>query len=128
MDMAAKPFKDMGATLKWVLTGRLRNAKIRFYMESTITEINPGEVVIQKEPAGRMVDGDVVIEREDLLTKVPAGSLVFAAGYEPDETLLDQIKASGLPYLVIGDAKSTRRLKDAVAEGYLAGTQWVDEL
>ncbi|WP_319409424.1 NAD(P)/FAD-dependent oxidoreductase [uncultured Desulfosarcina sp.] len=128
VDMAAKPFKDMGATLKWVLTGRLRNAKIRFYMESTITEINPGEVVIQKEPAGRMVDGDVVIEREDLLTKVPAGSLVFAAGYEPDETLLDQIKASGLPYLVIGDAKSTRRLKDAVAEGYLAGTQWVDEL
>lgn len=128
VDMIAKPFKDMGATLKWVLTGRLRQANVQFYMESTITEIHPGEIVIQREPAGRMVEGDVVIEREDLLTKLPAGSLVFAAGYEKDETLLDQIKGSGLPYLVIGDAKATRRLKDAVAEGYLAGTQWVDAL
>ena len=126
VDMIAKPFKDMGATLKWVLTGRLRKAEVQFFMESTITEIQDGEVVVKKEPAGRMVDGDVVIERDDLVTRIPAKSLVFAAGFVPDDTLLDQVKASGLPYLVVGDAKATRRLKDAVAEGYRAGTEWVD--
>jgi 2,4-dienoyl-CoA reductase (NADPH2) len=128
VDMIAKPFKDMGATLKWVLTGRLREAEVRFYMESTVTEIRAGEVVVQKEPTGRMVDGDVVVDRDDLITRIPANSLVFAAGYVPNEDLHDQVKASGLPHLVIGDATATRRLKDAVAEGYLAGTQWVDEL
>ena len=126
VDMVSKPFKDMGATLKWVLTGRLREAKVRFFMNSTITQINAGQVVIRKEPDARMVDGDVVIEREDLVTKIPAKSLVFAVGYEADGVLLDQVKASGLPYHVIGDAKRTRRLKDAVAEGYRTATQWVN--
>ena len=55
-------------------------------------------------------------------------SLVFAAGYEPEDALLDQVKASGLPFTVIGDARAVRRLKDAVAEGYLAGTRWVENL
>ena len=127
VDMIARPFKDMGATLKWVLTGRLREANVKFYMASTITEISPGVVVIQKESEGRMVDGGMVIEHEDPLTKVPARSLVFAAGFQPDEELMDQVKESGLSYVRIGDAKSTRRLKDAVAEGYLAGTKWVEE-
>ncbi len=128
VDMIAKPFKDMGATLKWVLAGRLRKAKVQFFMESTIVEIKDGRVIIQKEPIARMVEEDVVIERDDLLTKVPAKSLVFAVGYEPEENLLDQVKSTGLPYIVLGDAKRTRRLKDAVAEGYMAGTQWVDGL
>ncbi len=40
VDMVAKPFADMGATLKWVMTGRLRKAKVRMFMESTISEIS----------------------------------------------------------------------------------------
>ncbi|MBI5895688.1 MAG: hypothetical protein HZB24_06695 [Desulfobacterales bacterium] len=53
---------------------------------------------------------------------------MLATGYVPDENLCDQIKTSGLPYLIIGDAKATRRLKDAIAEGYSAATAWVDTL
>ncbi|MBI5895689.1 MAG: FAD-dependent oxidoreductase [Desulfobacterales bacterium] len=56
VDVIAKPFKDMGATLKWVLTSRLRKAEVRFYLESTITEIHPGDENSGKQPgAGHRV-------------------------------------------------------------------------
>jgi 2,4-dienoyl-CoA reductase (NADPH2) len=128
VDQLPKPFKDMGATLKWVLTGRLKKAGIRLFMESTIVGIAHGEVTIQKETSAEIVNDDVVIGRDDPLTKVPLKSLVFATGYESNVTVLDQVKACGLPYLVIGDAKATRRLKDAIAEGHMAGTLWADNL
>jgi hypothetical protein len=85
-------------------------------------------VTIQKETSAEIVNDDVVIGRDDPLTKVPLKSLVFATGYESNVTVLDQVKACGLPYLVIGDAKATRRLKDAIAEGHMAGTLWADNL
>ena len=43
--------------------------------------IAAGYAVIQKETTADSIDGDVIIRREDQLTRVPVGSLVFAAGY-----------------------------------------------
>ena len=128
IDMLPKPFKDMGATLKWVLVGRLRKAKTKFYMESTIKEIVNGEVIIQKDTKADITDDDIIIRRDDQLTKIGIKSLIFAVGYQADNEIIDQVKNTGLPYYVIGDAKTTRRIKDSVAEGYQAATDWVDGL
>jgi len=128
VDLLPKPFTDMGATLKWVMTGRLRKAKVAFYMESTISEVHDGEVVVRHETTAHLEDAGVIISSDDQVTRLPAKSLIFAVGYVSEPDVVARAKASGLPWCQIGDAKSTRNLRDATVEGYLAGTQWVDTL
>lgn len=41
---------------------------------------------------------------------------------------LVEVKKTGIPYLVIGDAMKPRRIKEAVWEGYEAAATWVDGL
>lgn len=128
VDLVVKPFADMGATLKWVMTGRLRKAKVRFFMESTIAEIGKGEVRIKHDTTAEVGDGEVIISRDDPLTIVPAKSVIIAAGYISDDSMIDRIKGAGLPYTRTGDAIRSRNLRDAVHEGYKAATEWVDAL
>lgn len=126
VDLVAKPFTDMGATLKWVMTGRLRKAKVRMFMESTIAEIGKGVVHIKHDTTAVVSDGEVIIDRDDPLTVVPANSVVIAVGYISDDGMIDAIKRAGLPYVRTGDAIRSRNLRDAVLEGYKAATEWVD--
>jgi NADPH-dependent 2,4-dienoyl-CoA reductase/sulfur reductase-like enzyme len=126
VDLVAKPFADMGATLKWVMTGRLRKAKVKMFMESTIVEISKGQVHIKHDTTADVADGEVVISRDDPLTVVPAKSVIIAAGYISDDSMIDRIKRARLPYIRTGDAIRSRNLRDAVLEGYKAATEWVD--
>jgi 2,4-dienoyl-CoA reductase (NADPH2) len=126
VDLVAKPFADMGATLKWVMTGRLRKAKVKLFMESTISEISEGKVHVKHDTTAEVGDGEVIINRDDPLTIVPAKSVIIAAGYVSDESMIDRIKRAQLPYVRTGDAIRSRNLRDAVLEGYKAATEWVD--
>ena len=128
VDPVPKPFADMGATLKWVMTGRLRKAKVNFFLESTISEVSEGKVHIKHEATAEVSDKDVIVNRDDPKTIVPAKSLIIAAGYISDDSMIDQIKTAGLPYVQTGDAIRSRNLRDAVLEGYKAATEWVDSL
>jgi 2,4-dienoyl-CoA reductase (NADPH2) len=128
VDMLPKPFTDMGATLKWVMTGRLRQAGVALYMESTISEIHDGEVIVKHDITADMDNGGVIIRSDDRQTRIPARSLIFAAGYTSETDVITEIKAAGLPYYQIGDAQRSRNLRDATVEGYFAGTDWVDGL
>lgn len=126
VDMVAKPFADMGATLKWVMTGRLRKAKVKIYMESTIAEVSKGRVHIKHDTTAEVGTGEVIISRDDPITVVPANSVVIAAGYISEERVIDRIKKARLPFIRTGDAIRSRNLRDAVLEGYKAATEWVD--
>lgn len=128
VDLIPKPFTDMGATLKWVMTGRLRKAGVNMYMESTISEIHNGHAIIQHETTADIENGGVIINSSDQVTRVPAKSLIFAVGYISETEVITEIKAAGLPYYQIGDAVRSRNLRDATFEGYLAATEWVDGL
>lgn len=128
VDLLPKPFTDMGATLKWVMTGRLRKAGVKFYMESTISEVHDGNVIVKHETTAEIENGGVIINSDDQQTRIPAKSLIFAVGYVSESGVFERIKASGLPYYQVGDAKRTRNLRDAIVEGYMAGTEWVDSL
>ncbi len=128
VDLVPKPFTDMGATLKWVMTGRLRKAGVKMFMESTISEVHDGIVVVKHDITADIENDEVVINSADRQTKIPAKSLIFAVGYVSESDVNARIKATGLPYYQIGDATRTRNLRDAVVEGYLAGTEWVDSI
>ena len=47
-----------------------------------------------------------------------ADTLVFAAGYRPDATMEEMLKASGNHYQLVGDAKAPGTIKDAITQGY----------
>ena len=128
VDLIPKPFTDMGATLKWVMTGRLRKAGVNMYMESTISEIHDGQVIVQHDTTAEIENGGVIINSSDQVTRFPAKSLIFAVGYISETEVITEIKAAGLPFYQIGDAIRSRNLRDATVEGYLAGTEWVDSL
>lgn len=128
VDLIPKPFTDMGATLKWVMTGRLRKAGVKMYMESTISEVQNDDVIIKHDTTANVNDGGIVINSADRQTRIPAKSLIFAVGYISETDVISEIKATGLPYYRIGDAVRSRSLRDAMFEGYFAGTKWVDSL
>jgi hypothetical protein len=104
----------MGATLRWVLLNRLREAGVKIFTSSSIGEVR---------------DGEVVIQTKDRSFAVKAGSLVLAIGFEPTGSrLIEAVNNSGLPFCVIGDQKAPRRIKDAIHEGFWVGASWVDGL
>ena len=128
VDLKPKPFTDMGATLKWVMTGRLRKAGVKMYMESTISEVHNGCVIVRHDTTAEIENGGVIIRSDDQLTRIPAKSLIFAVGYVSESDTNARARATGLPCYQIGDAKRSRNLRDATVEGYLAGTEWVDSI
>jgi 2,4-dienoyl-CoA reductase (NADPH2) len=113
VEILDRPLMDMGPSLRWVLLGRLKKAGVNIYTSSTVSEVSRDGVVVQTQ------DGEKTLE---------AGALVIAVGYEPDAGLIDELKKTDIPFCVIGDSRSPRRIKDAVHEGFWAATDWVDEL
>lgn len=47
-----------------------------------------------------------------------ADTLVFAVGYRNDPAVEEMLKQCGMKYHIIGDAKKTGNMKDAITEGY----------
>lgn len=128
VDKVAKPFTEMGATLKWVMTGRLRKAKVGMFMESTIAEVSKGKVYIKHDTMAEVENDEAIISRDDPMTIVPAKSLIIAAGYISEDDMIDRIQRAKLPFIRTGDAIRSRNLRDAVLEGYKAATEWVDRI
>jgi 2,4-dienoyl-CoA reductase-like NADH-dependent reductase (Old Yellow Enzyme family)/thioredoxin reductase len=68
------------------------------------------------------VDGRYAIVRQgDSEMRVEAATVVFAVGSKPESCLYDQLVASGIPVIKVGDCMKPRRLLDSVEEGFLAG-------
>jgi len=113
VEIQQKPLPDMGPSLKWPFLQRLKKAGIHIHTNASIKEI---------------VSGEAIIESGDQTFSKKIGSLIFAVGFTAEDGLIEKFKATGLPYCVIGDEKSPRRIKNAIQEGYEAGALWVDGL
>ena len=55
---------------------------------------------------------------------IPAATVLLAAGRVPETGLADAVSATGLPHIVIGDARDVRRIGDAVNDAYVAVRDW----
>ncbi len=71
----------------------------------------------------RIGDGAVIYRQEDEERKIAAALIVTAMGAKPDNGLEGALKKSGIRYRIVGDAKSPRRLLEAIHEGNQAGRE-----
>jgi len=112
VEIQPKLLPDMGASMRWILLSRLKEARVRTFTSSSVTRVEKGKVVV------RTPEGEAA---------VPAGCLVISIGFKADEELVEDVKRSGVPFCIIGDKKNPRRIKDAIHEGYRAATSWIDQ-
>ncbi|MHB8908134.1 MAG: oxidoreductase [Syntrophales bacterium] len=92
----------------WWLHKRIREAGGGIILGATVTRIEADGVVY------RQADGE---------KKIPAALVVTAMGATPDIPLEGTLKELGIPYRIVGDAQSPRRLLEAIHEGDKAGRE-----
>jgi len=102
VEMLPKVCRDVGMSTRWVLMQDLRNLGIR---------------VISNAPARRIEPDGVVVEMEGREEKLPADTVIIAAGTCPVNDLYEQLKDSGVEVHLIGDAKRPRKAFEAIQEG-----------
>lgn len=87
----------------------IREQQIPVYLEATCLSIGDGVVDIRDK------DGKTIRLNQD--------SVVLAAGYRTQQTLMKEAKDMGIQVYAIGDAKEPRLAIDAIKEGFELGNQ-----
>ncbi len=100
------PIGNLKAHEYW-LNRRLKKAGGKLVLGAVVLRIEPGAVVFEKDGQEKRLVG--------------VGMVVTALGASPENALLEIIEESGIPFQVVGDARTPRRLLEAVHEGDAAG-------
>ena len=79
--------------------------------KGAVSHVNSKVIAVEK--------GAVILENET----IAADSVVVAVGYQPDDTLEQELKSIFQKVYKIGDAKSPRRVLDATSEGFETANQ-----
>lgn len=65
----------------------------------------------------------VRIECDGKLEEIPADSVVLAVGTKVHNPLQETLTANGIPFRVVGDARSPAMVYDAIHQGFIAGRE-----
>ncbi|MBI9074944.1 MAG: FAD-dependent oxidoreductase [Desulfatibacillum sp.] len=103
IDVLDRMATNVGRTSKWSLMKSLKLSGITLKPQTKLLEIK---------------DDCVVVETPDGQETIPADTVVMAVGAAPVNALFNEFKDQGMEVLLLGDAKATRNLGDAVREGY----------
>ena len=106
VEMMKRAGEDIGSSTRWTVMMELRRLEVNVLTGATAVGIRPEGVEIEKG------------EKRDLL---PADSVVIAAGAEPENSLIDEIRDLAPEIYTIGDAKAPRNALEAIKEGFLTG-------
>jgi pyruvate/2-oxoglutarate dehydrogenase complex dihydrolipoamide dehydrogenase (E3) component len=68
-------------------------------------------------PVTKIGEGSVTFVRNGQEESLPAAMVITAMGAKPDNALENVLAGLGIPYRTVGDAKSPRRLLEAIHEG-----------
>ncbi len=100
--------RDIGATTRWIVTGQLEKYGIEVLTDSEVTEITEAGIVIVKDTARSHLRAD---------------SIVLAAGYRSDQSLLEPLSEcqGGPEVYTIGDCVEPRKALEAIHEGFEIG-------
>ncbi|OAT85840.1 FAD-dependent oxidoreductase [Desulfotomaculum copahuensis] len=98
--------KDIGQSTRWVIMQSLHRFGVRVISEAGIVSIDEDGVLYRKG------------EREK---KVPADTVVLAAGSLANSMLGEELKEKVREIYVVGDAIAPRHAMEAIAEGFCAG-------
>ena len=69
----------------------------------------------------RLEKGAALLEKDGRQIEIPIASVVLAVGAEADDSLYEELSATGIACVKIGDCLSPRRILDAIHEGFQAG-------
>jgi 2,4-dienoyl-CoA reductase (NADPH2) len=95
MRRAGRIGDGVGASTRWVVVQELQQAGVEMLTGVEYERIEPDAVVIRIDGAER---------------RIPADTVVIAAGQEPDDRLSTQLAASGQPHVVVGGASGAEHL------------------
>jgi 2,4-dienoyl-CoA reductase-like NADH-dependent reductase (Old Yellow Enzyme family)/thioredoxin reductase len=82
-----------------------------------------GSRIILGATVTRIEEGAVIYRQGDEEKKISAALVVTAMGAKPDNGLEGILKGFGIAHRIVGDAKSPRRLLEAIHEGDQAGRE-----
>ncbi|MDY6934292.1 MAG: FAD-dependent oxidoreductase [Spirochaetota bacterium] len=106
IEMLSKMGADIGRTFRWSLIQDLRRHGIAMMSDSKVIAIE---------------DDHVMVDTEEGQKNILANTVVIATGVKPLNQLYDDIKDIAEEVYLIGDAKSPRKILDAIVEGYEVG-------
>ncbi|UCD84546.1 MAG: FAD-dependent oxidoreductase [Deltaproteobacteria bacterium] len=107
LEMLPRMGQDLGRSMRWTVLDDLRRAGVELKTGTRVKEITDSGVIAEK-------DGT-----EEVFT---ADSVIIAAGVRPNGQIYQELEASGgFELYRIGDARSPRKLIDAITEGFETG-------
>lgn len=103
IDMAEKIAGNVGKTSRWTLMKSLRLMGVIMSPKTRLIEITEHEVIVETT-RGRK--------------SIPASTVVMAVGSRSEDSLVKDLNGSGISVVIVGDAKTPRKITDAVREGF----------
>lgn len=105
IDMVPRLADNAGRTARWSLIKSLKLMGVTLRPKTTLLEIRDDAILVQTE------NGEEIL---------PADTVILAVGAVPVTDLTQEMEGSGIPVVVVGDAKAPRRITEAVKEGFEA--------
>ncbi|MBP1716525.1 MAG: NADH:flavin oxidoreductase, partial [Deltaproteobacteria bacterium] len=106
VEMLRKLGQDIGSSTRWTILQDVHRMGIKTLTRTRAKEITPEGVIAERDGKDLFIKGDTV---------------VVAAGARSDNRLYEDLKGRVAEIYLIGDAKSPRKVLEAVAEGFEAG-------
>jgi 2,4-dienoyl-CoA reductase (NADPH2) len=100
--------KNFGRSTRWGMLQDLNRYGVESRTQSRALEIT---------------SSGVRIERDGRIEELPAETIVLAAGTKPYNPLAEIVASLGIPFVVVGDARSAAMVIDAIHQGYAAGAE-----
>ena len=107
IEMSDEIGKDIGFQSKPYVMAGLQEAAVDIYVNATCVSFNDGKLVMEKDGRKQVIIG--------------VGALILAVGAKCDRSMEEWIKETGIPYHIIGDAKQTGNMLDAILAGAEVG-------
>jgi 2,4-dienoyl-CoA reductase-like NADH-dependent reductase (Old Yellow Enzyme family)/thioredoxin reductase len=99
--------RDCEPISRTVLLRHLEEKDVRLFVDARVLEIAADAVVLAGADGGEM--------------RLPADRVITAIGAAPDDRVAVALQKLGCPLLVVGDARSSRGIAEAIYEGWRAG-------
>jgi 2,4-dienoyl-CoA reductase (NADPH2) len=108
IEMIDRLGKDIGRSTRWAMLQELSQL---------------GVEVLTGAKALSITDNGVAVEKEGLVTNIPADTVVLAAGAVSHHPLQETLVQMSIPFRRIGDAERVGMAFEAVHQGYAAGNE-----
>lgn len=108
IEMMGRIADNVGKTQRWILMKSLRQMGIDLQTGTRLLEIR---------------DNEIVVDVGEKTETIPADTVIMAAGAVSDNSLAESIDDPEIKVITIGDAKSPRKMTEAIREGFEAALE-----